>query len=203
MIVERGGVRFSGGAALYAGAAGARGGAAGLTGGNAGGGGGESGAVQSSPWSHTPAAGQVRLLKQLRCRRTVEVSKILATIPKVSSTSVALPGAHAPRGSGGRLTKEAAAAWCTTFSPISESLHVPEGGGAQDAAGHRRAGAELLLARWRASARTSWRRRPASSCWPVHAAALVLRAHGCVSAAARRAAHNARRAAAARAMCAS
>ena len=110
---------------MHAGAAGARGDAAGLTGGNAGGRGGgvAPGAVQSSPWSHTSAAGEVRLLKQLRCRRTVEVNKMLPTVSKVSSTSVALPGADAPRDSGGRLTKEAAAAWCTTFSPIVESLH--------------------------------------------------------------------------------
>jgi hypothetical protein len=63
------------------------------------------------------------LLKELRCRRTVEVSKMLPTIPLVSSTSVALPGADAPRDSGGRLTAEAATAWCTAFNPVAESLH--------------------------------------------------------------------------------
>ncbi len=48
---------------------------------------------------------------------------MVPTIPKVSSTSVALPGADAPRDSGGRLTAEAATAWCTAFSPVVESLH--------------------------------------------------------------------------------
>ena len=80
-----GGVRSGAGAPRVAGAHGASGGSSLRAGprvvGHA-----ASGAAESAggtPWSHTPAAAQVTLLKSMRCRRTAHVEKLLPTVPKV------------------------------------------------------------------------------------------------------------------------
>jgi hypothetical protein len=122
--LARGGGQSPVGMPRDAGAGGARSGtaalqgAAGGAGGVAPGGGAESGAA----WAQSPAAKQVTILKAMKCRRSSHVLKLLPAVPKVSSTSIALPAADAPRDSGGRLTQAAADLWCGPLRDIASLL---------------------------------------------------------------------------------
>jgi hypothetical protein len=84
--------------------------------------GGASGEASRTAWGTTDLAESRSTILQARCRKACDLRALVPMLPEVSPSDVRMPSLRAARDSRGRLSKEAAQAWETTFAPVQLAL---------------------------------------------------------------------------------